>query len=360
MPLYARDLLMSERVQRMSPAQRGVYLILLAWSWVNDGLPNDTRALAVAAMCDRSEFDQLWTEPLCSAFELGKDGRLRNARQEEVRSEQQGKAERRAAAGAKGSAARWQAHSGRDGNRIGDRNSPSMQSTEYRVQKKQQEQECLPVREPKAATEVSRASQKRVRGGELFDPGRAEQLKVRDGDHAALIDFHAEEYRWLKGSTYPFFKRDAKQVKQVLDACKRDLDLARRVVLAAEKDAWIRDDNGMRWGAIVTKLPALLAAAGASGEDPHVSAARDIFRTCDTVRWDRLRSPVREIIRDLLREQFRCTDGELVEKIGLERVRRSFRWAAKVLMADDGGRFLEGGGFVGRPAFEALTREASQ
>ena len=87
MPLFVRDLLSSPRFSMMSPSQRGVYMTLLAQSWIDEGLPDDLDELAMLALCPPDEFAKLWVPPLSSAFKVGQDGLLRNARQEYHRQE---------------------------------------------------------------------------------------------------------------------------------------------------------------------------------------------------------------------------------------------------------------------------------
>lgn len=170
--------------------------------------------------------------------------------------------------------------------------------------------------------------------------------------------FHDDEYRWLTGDPYPFTKRDARHVKAVLDACGRDLALAKRVVECATRDAWVREANGLRWGAVVTKLAALLSRARAAteGEGEALRTAREVFRTCDGERYARLPQALREAVRSMLRDQFRGSDEQVRSKAADERVLRSLSWCARLLLADDGGRFLDAPGFCTHGTFESIGR----
>lgn len=68
----------------MSMAERGLYISLLNYSWLNDGLPADTEDMARAVRVGVEEFRSLWVK-VGRKFFLH-DGRLRNNRQEEERS----------------------------------------------------------------------------------------------------------------------------------------------------------------------------------------------------------------------------------------------------------------------------------
>ena len=84
---YALDFYTSESVMTMSLAAIGAYNMLLDYQWVKGSLPSETKALAAIVRVSEAEFLPLWTEHLESLFSMGEDGRLRNMRLEEERTE---------------------------------------------------------------------------------------------------------------------------------------------------------------------------------------------------------------------------------------------------------------------------------
>lgn len=78
--LWARDWLTSESVRTMPPAARSMYLDLLAFQSLSDGLPADIEKLARLLSYPQSEFERHWVDDrVKDQFELI-DGRLFNPR----------------------------------------------------------------------------------------------------------------------------------------------------------------------------------------------------------------------------------------------------------------------------------------
>ena len=77
---YAKDWLTSEHVTCMTLEQKGMFITLLDYAWVNDGLPTDENMLARLCGCDDITFNNCW-DIVKKRFEL-KKGRLKNKRQE--------------------------------------------------------------------------------------------------------------------------------------------------------------------------------------------------------------------------------------------------------------------------------------
>jgi uncharacterized protein YdaU (DUF1376 family) len=94
---HCRDWLASRRVALMTAEERGVYVHLLAWAWIEDGLPDDLQELARLAGVPAI------TERVLTAFPVAADGRRRNPRQEHERS----RARQRSHGARKGASARW-------------------------------------------------------------------------------------------------------------------------------------------------------------------------------------------------------------------------------------------------------------
>ena len=82
---YARDFLADINVQLMNMEQRGMYITLLSYAWLEKGIPNNMRKLKL--LCNNpNDFDELIVDVL-ACFEES-DGRLYNRRMESVRAEQ--------------------------------------------------------------------------------------------------------------------------------------------------------------------------------------------------------------------------------------------------------------------------------
>ncbi len=82
---YPKDFLSSSKVLRMSPAQVGIYILLLCHCWLDNGLPANLSALAAILRMPLKTFRSLWAGALSEAF-IEEDGRLYNPRlQKELR-----------------------------------------------------------------------------------------------------------------------------------------------------------------------------------------------------------------------------------------------------------------------------------
>jgi uncharacterized protein YdaU (DUF1376 family) len=100
---YPKDWLSDDRVQSMTPAQRGAYIDLLCHNWLNGSLPIDPHDLAHLARVDYFNFTRMWKKSLRECFvQATRAGRLTNPRLEREREKQRFYAELRAAAGKRG------------------------------------------------------------------------------------------------------------------------------------------------------------------------------------------------------------------------------------------------------------------
>lgn len=100
---YPRDYLGDFDVAAMTLEEAGAYSMLLSFSWLKCGLPNDHRKLARALGVTPARFERLW-ETIGAKFEAGDDGKLRNSRQEREREKQEISRKRREGA----ALARWE------------------------------------------------------------------------------------------------------------------------------------------------------------------------------------------------------------------------------------------------------------
>jgi len=78
---YPQDFLVGTAM--LSAEETGAYIRLLCYSWTHDGLPDNDQQLARLAGCDGNAMASIRHK-----FGICEDGKLRNARQEEVRNKQ--------------------------------------------------------------------------------------------------------------------------------------------------------------------------------------------------------------------------------------------------------------------------------
>jgi len=104
---YASDFLSDINVTTMTMAQRGMYITLLAFEWIEGSLPTDILKLRI--LCgNHPDFDSDW-QVVSSCF-TNSDGKLYNNRLESERSNMVAYRERMSANGRKGAESRWQGH----------------------------------------------------------------------------------------------------------------------------------------------------------------------------------------------------------------------------------------------------------
>lgn len=85
---YPEAYFSSSRVQRMSHTERGIYLDLLSYCWLENGLPTSIELLARMLRITPKRFERIWLGgPLHECFHE-RNGRLFNARQERERKKQ--------------------------------------------------------------------------------------------------------------------------------------------------------------------------------------------------------------------------------------------------------------------------------
>jgi len=105
---YASDFLSDINVTTMTMAQRGMYITLLAFEWIEGSLPTDLLKLRI--LCgNHPDFDNDW-QIVRNCF-IEKEGRLYNNRLETERGNMIAYRERMSANGRKGAETRWQSHS---------------------------------------------------------------------------------------------------------------------------------------------------------------------------------------------------------------------------------------------------------
>lgn len=84
---YPESWFSSSKVQRMSHTERGIYIDLLGYCWLENGLPTDIATLAQMVKLPTVRFARVWQGPLHECF-FERGGRLFNARQERERKKQ--------------------------------------------------------------------------------------------------------------------------------------------------------------------------------------------------------------------------------------------------------------------------------
>jgi len=87
---YARDFVSDSNVLRMTLEERGTYITLLCFQWMDGGIPDDATALAALCGCDSGRMATLWTtlRPRFSQVLAG-TGLLANPRLEKERRKQE-------------------------------------------------------------------------------------------------------------------------------------------------------------------------------------------------------------------------------------------------------------------------------
>ena len=102
---YAGDFLSDLKVATMSMEERGVYITLLAYAWLEEGLPQDEKKLA--RLCGNPKnFVKTW-EVVSECFYIDEDDRLKNPKMEEIRETLHSYKKKMSDAGKKGMESRW-------------------------------------------------------------------------------------------------------------------------------------------------------------------------------------------------------------------------------------------------------------
>lgn len=126
---YPKDFLTDERVRLMSHTERGLYITLLCYCWLEQSLPSDVSQLARLMAVPCARFERLWSGPLAECFRKGDDGRLYHKRLEEERTKQEA-FRRRASDGGKSALDRRGA-SGRFATRVAGANDQQQTETKH-------------------------------------------------------------------------------------------------------------------------------------------------------------------------------------------------------------------------------------
>jgi uncharacterized protein YdaU (DUF1376 family) len=105
---YPADCDSDENFRLMTFGQRGLYWTLLNHAWLNDGLPPAVDDIRDLCRLPQADFNRMW-ERVSKCFEMI-DGRFRNRRQEQERSEARSKSEQSADAARKMHARKPSAH----------------------------------------------------------------------------------------------------------------------------------------------------------------------------------------------------------------------------------------------------------
>tara|TARA_Y100000004_G_scaffold84349_1_gene94679 strand:+ start:3260 stop:4120 length:861 start_codon:yes stop_codon:yes gene_type:complete len=102
---YAGDFLSDLKVATMSMEERGVYITLLSYAWLEEGLPQDINKLA--RLCGNPKnFSKTW-EVVGECFYIDEDDKLKNPKMEEIRETLQSYKKKMSEAGKKGMESRW-------------------------------------------------------------------------------------------------------------------------------------------------------------------------------------------------------------------------------------------------------------
>lgn len=78
----------SSKVRRMSHTEKGMYTDLLAYCWLENGLPTDVKLLAAMLGVPAARFGRIWSQGALHECFFERNGKLYNARQERERKKQ--------------------------------------------------------------------------------------------------------------------------------------------------------------------------------------------------------------------------------------------------------------------------------
>ena len=105
---YPKDFLSDPDVMQMNFAQKGAYIVLISYQWLNDGLPKNTSYIR-NLLGGTPKWKQLWDGVKHKFVEI--DGKLYNKRLYKERQKQIQHRKQASNAGRKGAEKRWQSHS---------------------------------------------------------------------------------------------------------------------------------------------------------------------------------------------------------------------------------------------------------
>ena len=204
MPFWVERWLTSPDVRMMSFAERGLYLEMLAWSWIMGPLPADPKRLARLLGADVQEIEGLL--PAVLPKWVACDGMLTNAKLEEERVRSAAVVDARSAAGRAGAAGRWQTQCDRIAIANGKRNGKTMPSED---QDQDQDQNHNRGRGRGVASEPA-----------LTGMDRPKKARAKpSGEHAALIAWFIETWQAVHpGATYVVTPKDGVAAAALLKA----------------------------------------------------------------------------------------------------------------------------------------------
>lgn len=141
-PFYVDRFHASRKVRGMTAEQVGIYILLMTEEWSQGSIPDDDIELADIGRAAPETVRAV----LAKCFDRDAEGMWINHALEEIRAEQENKADVRSRAGRKGAESRW--NKGENGNRIrphSERNAIPMAIEESRVEKEQDRKNEQPV-----------------------------------------------------------------------------------------------------------------------------------------------------------------------------------------------------------------------
>jgi uncharacterized protein YdaU (DUF1376 family) len=104
---YPRDFVSDINVATMTLEERGMYITLLSYCWMENGIEYDPERLARLCLVSEEGFTRLWERSVRKCFRL-RDGRWHNPRLSAERDKQIAYLEKQKVAGRNGSRTRWQ------------------------------------------------------------------------------------------------------------------------------------------------------------------------------------------------------------------------------------------------------------
>ena len=242
--LFAQDFLASERVRTMSPAEVGIFILLLCNEWIEGSIPDAPRLLARLVSLPEEEFLALW-EGVCGAFVQadGQPERLVNLRLEKERSLQEEHRRKKSEAGKKGNAIRWSQEPSPTSNGSQCDHSAITKGSPSQSQSQSPTPSQSPTQSPSVSISSTSAATR------ILDP--------TEGVHQRACDIWCKVHLEEVGTRYPFMGgKDGKALKRLTAAADFNLEeMERRARLMFNTPFWA--DAGIDLTKFVSQWAAL-------------------------------------------------------------------------------------------------------
>lgn len=253
---YPGDFLADPKVQAMTAAEIGAYMLLLCAQWMDGPLPDDHKFLARVSRMTTGEFDLAWLA-VGRCFKPDPDGRLSNPRLERERTNLEAFKAKCREDGAKGWAEREQKRREARATPVATPPGP-LQGPLPPVSR---------IPDPVSLPENTRASRPPPSAPDIPVPAKALKVRKPPTDrHAEFVAWWSEVFERVVGSKYGFQGgKDGAHVKRILERAEPPEVQRRAMILLTSPPGWIAA-GGIDLGTLDSQWNKL-ASAG------HVQAA---------------------------------------------------------------------------------------